>query len=133
MAACGSIATSTPFLGTPSGSPRCGRSCRVGAEGGGVEGGGVEGGEVAEGHGWPDGGAGAGVRASHHGGGGVAGGVQAGDHRAVVTQHPGPGVGTQAALRAEVAGYDPDRVEGWLVERAETRVRLVPRIAVVAV
>ena len=56
-----------------------------------------------------------------------------GDHRAVGAQHPGPLVGDQAALGAEVAGHDLDGVERRLVDRVQRRVRLHGRVGVVLV
>lgn len=83
----------------------------------------VVGGDVAEGHRGADGGAGPGVAVAHDGGAGVAGRVQAGDDGAVVAQHPGVRVGDQAALGAEVAGDDAERVERGQPQRREAGVR----------
>src|SRR5688500_8136757 len=60
-------------------------------------------GQVAEGQGGPDGGARPGVRVPHHRRRHVAGGVEALDDRPVGPQDPGPLVGDQTALGAQVA------------------------------
>src|SRR5260370_41358432 len=67
--------------------------------------------DVAEGHRGPDRRARAGVAVAHDGRARVAGRVEAGDRGAVLAQHPGPLVGAQPALGAEVAGHDLDGVE----------------------
>ena len=55
------------------------------------------------------------------------------DHGPVRTQRAGPFVGDDAALGAEVAGDDLDRVERALVDAVQRRVRLHLRVRVVAV
>src|SRR5215203_342533 len=87
--------------------------------GGDGDGGEVQGGDVAEGHRGADGGPGAGVAVPHHGGAGVPGRVQADDRGAVRAQDPGPFVGAQPALGAQIAGDQLGGVEGWLEQRTD--------------
>src|SRR3954452_7710870 len=66
----------------------------------------IVGGDVAERHRGTDRRAGARVAVPHHGGAGVARGVQAGNDRAVRAQHPRSRVGAQATLGAEITRHD---------------------------
>jgi hypothetical protein len=40
--------------------------------------------------------------------------VEPGDDGIVGPEHPGAGVGDHPAFGAEIAGHDPEHVEGWL-------------------
>ncbi len=76
---------------------------------------------------------GPGIRVAHHRRTDIARGVEAVDHRTVVTQRAAVHVGADAALGAEVAGHHLGRVVRRVADLAEVRVRLVGRVAVVAV
>src|SRR5215472_1210615 len=74
-----------------------------------------------------------GVAWPHYRGGGVTDGVQTRDRLTIVAQHPREFIGQQAALGANVARVDADRIERRFRKRRETRVGLHVDVAVVAI